>query len=275
MLGSPARREVFRDDREALRAENEALRGDVERLRAENAALRQTVGALSTTGRPVTPRDVYRDGPDALTEGERLMMGAHALTPFPAWAVLALHLATGGAFSLVYFGAMHGRLPRLAHNDPDAGRAVGLLFVPYFNFYWVFFAPLRLVDRLNFQFALRRDPRRASRALVMAAATLGLLAFFVTGAVLVHASTPLLPLAWVASWLLPWGAVAYDLQRRVNELVALGPVRAAPATYDVDVGYDPRTAVRVDAAPEAHAPAHEVDVGSDAQRAARRAQNNG
>ncbi|MEZ4404949.1 MAG: hypothetical protein R3A52_00455 [Polyangiales bacterium] len=45
---------------------------------------------------------MYRDGLDALTEGERLMMGAHALTAFPAWAVLALHLATAGAFSLVY-----------------------------------------------------------------------------------------------------------------------------------------------------------------------------
>lgn len=266
---------VFRDDREALRAENEALRGDVERLRAENAALRQTVGALYDTGRPVTPRDLYRDGPDALTEGERLTMGGHALRTFPAWVAVALHLATGGAFSLVYFGAMHGRLPRLAHNDPDAGRAVGLFFVPYFNFYWLFFAPLRLVDRVNLQLALRRDPRRASRALVIAAATLGLIAFFVTGPVLLHASTPLVPIAWVASWLLPWGAVAWDLQRRVNDLVALGPVRAAPATHDVDVGYDPRTAVRVDPGPEHRAATHEVDVGSDAQLAARRAQNNG
>ena len=263
---------MFRDDREALRAENEALRGDAARLAAENAALRRALHELSSAARPAAPRDVYREGPDALREGERLIAGEHGLFRFPAWAVAALHLATGGLSSAIYFGVMHDRLPRLAHNDPGAGRALGFLFIPYFNFYWSFFAPLRLVDRVNFQLALRRDPRRASRGLVIAAASLGLLAFFTSSVAFIHVASPALPLVWLASWLLPWGLAAYDLQRRVNQLVELGPPRPAAVTHDVDVGYEPLTALRV----EVSAPAtHDVDVGGDVQAAARRAQNDG
>lgn len=240
---------VFRDAQTAAAAENEALRAEVERLRAENAILRGSVGALSNVARPRDPRGLYFTGTQWLTDGERVMLGEHQLQRFPAWLAALLHVLTFGLFSIFHFGAMHGRLPRVAADDPSAGRAVGLMFVPYFNFYWGFFSPLRLADRINLQFDLRGDPRRVARAPIIVGAVASFFFYFV-------------PIAWVIA--------VWQTQQRVNELVALGPVRAnAMAAMAEEPA---RTGVRVDAAWEERAEEYMTstataeEVGADGRR---------
>jgi hypothetical protein len=62
--------------------------------------------------------------------------------------VIVLHLMTFSLFSVFWFNAMHGRLPRSKSDDPSPLKASLLLFIPIVNFYWVFFTWLRLCDRL-------------------------------------------------------------------------------------------------------------------------------
>ncbi|HEX8913230.1 MAG TPA: DUF4234 domain-containing protein [Humisphaera sp.] len=75
----------------------------------------------------------------------------HSLTQFNVALMVLLTIVTFGIFPVVHFGLMHGKLPRNRVDDPTAGTAVGLHFVPIFGVYWMFFVNLRLIDRLNEQ----------------------------------------------------------------------------------------------------------------------------
>ena len=92
----------------------------------------------------------------------------HQLTSFPVAAVVLLHYLTLGIFSMIYMGLHHDKLAFVAHDDPTAAKAIGFLFIPFFNLYWIFFFWLRLSDRLNLQFSLRGRPMRAPRGLATA-----------------------------------------------------------------------------------------------------------
>lgn len=76
---------------------------------------------------------------------------AHELSGFSPGLVLLFHVLKLGVFSFVHFQLMHGRLPKLRPDDPSAGKAIGFMFIPVFNLYWVFFANLRLIDRIDEQ----------------------------------------------------------------------------------------------------------------------------
>jgi hypothetical protein len=52
-------------------------------------------------------------------------------------------------FALIYYGLVHGNLPRRRPDDPGAGKAIGFMFIPFFNIYWVCFFWLRLCTRIN------------------------------------------------------------------------------------------------------------------------------
>jgi type II secretory pathway pseudopilin PulG len=75
----------------------------------------------------------------------------HQLSNFPVALVILLHYMTCGIFSLVWLNLMHGKLPRVRFDDPSAGRAVGFCFIPFFNFYWIFFTYRRLCLRIDEQ----------------------------------------------------------------------------------------------------------------------------
>jgi len=75
----------------------------------------------------------------------------HTLTSFPVALVVVFHLLTFGLFSLIHFHLMHDRMPKVRRDDPSAGKAIGFFFIPFFNLYWIFFANLRLVDRIDEQ----------------------------------------------------------------------------------------------------------------------------
>lgn len=75
--------------------------------------------------------------------------GQHQLTSFSGVATVLLHFVTLGIFSWIHFNLMHGKLPMRRPDDPSAGKAVGFMFIPFFNIYWWFFSNLRLMDRVN------------------------------------------------------------------------------------------------------------------------------
>lgn len=194
---------MFRDDGAALAEQNEQLRREVERLRVENVAMR---GALVHhrigVSRAYMLKSVYELGGAGLTDGERVAFARHELRSFPVWAAMLLHVVTFGLWSLVHFGRMHGQLPKLREDDPTAARAILVFFVPYVGLWWSFFAPMRLVDRINLQYALRGREPPLTKGPVVAAGALNFLFYFI-------------PLAWLyAIW---------KTQRAVNELVAMGP----------------------------------------------------
>jgi hypothetical protein len=75
----------------------------------------------------------------------------HTLEEFPTWAMVLLHFISCGMFSTIWLNLMHGKMPLVRHDDPSAGKAIGFLFIPFYNFYWVFFTYHRLCVRLNEQ----------------------------------------------------------------------------------------------------------------------------
>jgi hypothetical protein len=78
-------------------------------------------------------------------------MVGNELNTFNVAGMLVLHFVTGGIFTIIWFGLMHGKMPKNRPDDPSGGKAVGFMFIPFFNIYWVFFTNLRLIDRINEQ----------------------------------------------------------------------------------------------------------------------------
>ena len=98
-------------------------------------------------------------------------------TVFPTPLVIILHFVTGGIFTLFYYGFKHSQLPFVKQDDFGAARAIGFLFIPFFNIYWIFRFWLRLADGVNFQFALRDRPPPVWRENVRGAVIVLLLGF--------------------------------------------------------------------------------------------------
>ncbi|HEV1995553.1 MAG TPA: hypothetical protein VGR03_14575 [Candidatus Acidoferrum sp.] len=101
----------------------------------------------------------------------------YLLETFSVGGAIALHIFTLGIFTIIYMGLKHGKLPQILSDDPSAGKAIGFLFIPFFNIYWVFFFWLRLADRVNFQFRLRGQPLPISRGLVLAAVIVSIIPY--------------------------------------------------------------------------------------------------
>lgn len=102
----------------------------------------------------IDPYSAFFDG-RGLDDSQRESFKRNTLTEFSTGLHIFLFLITGGLFTTIYFGILHGRLPKIKNDDPSTGKAIGFLFIPVFNYYWVFFFYLRLVDRLNLQLKLR------------------------------------------------------------------------------------------------------------------------
>lgn len=91
----------------------------------------------------------------------------HELVPFSVPLAILFHFLTLGIFTTIFCGLKHSRLPLIKQDDFTAGKGIGFLFIPFFNFYWVFIFWLRLVDRINFQFRLRGEPDAVPRGLAL------------------------------------------------------------------------------------------------------------
>ena len=96
---------------------------------------------------------------------------------FPVAVVVILHFLTFGLFTTIYMGLKHSKLPLIKHDDFSAGKAIGFLFIPFFNIYWYFVFWLRLVDRINFQHKLRNQPELIPKALMITTLILALIPY--------------------------------------------------------------------------------------------------
>jgi hypothetical protein len=190
---------TYRDEREALATQNEQLRRDLERMAAENAAMRE---ALEHPNAVANVGGAYARPVEALSEGQRVVYGRHALKRSPVALWMVLHVLTFGVSSIVHFGRMHGRLPRIENDDPSSAHGIWLFLVPYYNLYWLFFSPARLVDRINFQQRLRGAPEKQVPSWPVTLASV-LSLFFYT-----------VPIVWLLA--------VWKTQRAVNDLADQG-----------------------------------------------------
>lgn len=205
---------MYRDDQDALLARTEATAREAEDLRRENQAMRLAIGQAAAIAPPgyyaLPPHHVLYGGSldlRTLAMSERSRLANHAIRRFPVWAIAVLNIVTLGLFPLIHFGLLHDRLPRAAHDDPSASKAIGFQFIPYFNLYWVFFSALRLCDRLNLQFRVRGLEPRAPRGLALATCIMSVIPYvnLVIG----------LPIMWTIT--------VCRLQSTANRIAALPP----------------------------------------------------
>ncbi len=126
----------------------------------------------------------------------------HTLDQFSAGVAVLLQYVTFGIFPLIWLGLMHDKMPKLRHDDPSAGKAIGFMFIPFFNIYWMFFHHLRLCDRINEQRTFHGLAPTAPRGLALGAGI-----------------CTLIPYVNIVAGLILWPIYIGLLQARVNELV--------------------------------------------------------
>lgn len=122
-------------------------------------------GALPAA--PAAPQGYYNPQYQIVPMGSPAA-GMHRLETFGVGAMVLLQLVTFGIFPLIWLGLMHDKMPRTRHDDPSAGKAIGFMFIPFFNFYWIFFNYLRLCDRINDQRRIRGLAPSAPRGMAIA-----------------------------------------------------------------------------------------------------------
>ncbi len=139
-------------------------------------------GQLAASRRlaPFALANVYEEGfqlaavpPEQKTE----MMRNGFQTTFPTVGAVILGIVTINIFAVIYYGLKHSKLPRIKSDDFGAGRAIGFIFIPFFNFYWIFVFWGRLADRINLQFRLRGELPPVSKGLALAIPILTLTSF--------------------------------------------------------------------------------------------------
>ncbi len=144
-------------------------------------------------------------------------------------AVIGMHFITLGLFTLIYFGLKHSRLLMIKHDDFKAGRAIGFMFIPFFNLYWQFRFWLRLVDRVTLQLRLRGFIPTIPKGLMLATLIVSLIpvvnlaALIViypsTGLVLATIILGIVAIAGLATLLVMLGICIVQIQRACNKIV--------------------------------------------------------
>jgi hypothetical protein len=89
------------------------------------------------------------------------------VTNFPTVGAVLLSIFVP-FFAVIYYGMVHGNLPMRRPDDPGAGKAIGFMFIPFFNLYWMCFFWIRLCTRLNDERMLAGLAPTAPRGLVIA-----------------------------------------------------------------------------------------------------------
>ncbi len=128
--------------------------------------------------------------------------------PFSPAIAVVLHFLLSGVFTTFKLGLMHGQLPYRRHDDPTAGKAIGFLFIPFFNLYWIFFSNHRLAVRINEELAGRGLGRRVSPDLAIVACVL-----------------TLIPFVNFVAWTVMWPIVLGTYQTAMNELARAPELR--------------------------------------------------
>jgi hypothetical protein len=137
--------------------------------------------------------------------GQSQRFQSHGLrSTFPTAVAVLLHFLTIGIFTVIFHGLKHSALPPIRHDDFRAGKAIGFLFIPFFNLYWQFVFWQRLADRINFQFRLRGLPDPVTRGLVTTSCVL-----------------TVIPYIGILNWLIIAPIVSGQIQSASNRLVEM------------------------------------------------------
>ncbi|HEU4965267.1 MAG TPA: hypothetical protein VFV52_15670 [Bacilli bacterium] len=127
----------------------------------------------------VNAEDIYNPAFNlgTLSEQQKANYMRHTFTNFPTVLVIVLHFLTGGIFSFIYLGLKHSQVPMIKANDFSAGKAIGFMFIPFFNLYWIFMFHVRLVNRINLQFRLRGQQEALSTGFAITVLILSFIPF--------------------------------------------------------------------------------------------------
>jgi hypothetical protein len=77
-----------------------------------------------------------------------------------------LSFFTLGIYAVFWLNHWHGLMPKRRGDDPSTARAIGFLFIPFYNYYWLFESLLRLCTRLDEELADAGLPDRVPKELV-------------------------------------------------------------------------------------------------------------
>ena len=161
---------------------------------------------------PVAVAAPYAGGHQLVPAGSP-QAAMHGLTDFSGALAIILGILTLNIFFSIWFNLMHGKMPKIRPDDPSAGKAIGFLFIPFFNFYWIFFTTCRLVTRIDEQRTLRGLPATGLRGLAITICVLVFIPY----------------LGGLVNWLILIPIYSGLLQGKVNELVAVTAQQAAQA----------------------------------------------
>ena len=191
-------------------------------------AVRSAVGVAAPSAivpqTPAPPAPVTVPPAGRLVQAGTAAVRMHQLSTFPVAVVILLHYVTIGIFTTIWLNLMHGKMPKIRHDDPSAGKAIGFLFIPFFNIYWVFFTYCRLCDRINEQRTMRGLPASVPKGMAIAMCIL-----------------MLIPCVGILCWLILAPIFVGILQAKVNELVRHTP--AGPAAAAASGTSDPKVAL--------------------------------
>jgi hypothetical protein len=159
--------------------------------------------------------------PDAITAYRQHRFRA----TFSVLLLILVHLLTLGAASPFLLARKYAFLPLVRADDFSTGKAVGFLFIPFFNLYWVFIVCRRLVDRLTLQVKIWGLPSAPSKALAT-----------VVAAIWCVAAIPYLgSLFWFANYVALWPIYLGQVQATCNRLaLAATPPEAHPAMLQLE-----------------------------------------
>jgi hypothetical protein len=168
----------------------------------------QTPLNLNLPDQMMTVYNVYEPWFDLnrIPAAQREQLKKHTmLETFSVAGAIVLHFITLGIFTAIFMGLKHSKLPRVRPDDFGAGKAIGFLFIPFFNFYWIFVFWLRLADRINFQFRLRNLPPPITRGMLLTTVIIGII-----------------PYVGLISWMFLYPVVIAEIQGACNQLAREG-----------------------------------------------------
>lgn len=146
----------------------------------EHTAPAQQAGPAPGAVRAAFAPNVYDEHADLsqlLTPEQQAQYRVHRLSRFPTWLAVVLHFLTIGLFSIIYQGLKFDKLPKVKDDDFGAAKGIGFLFIPFFNYYWIFRYSLSLTDRLNFQYRLRGQLPQVPRGFALTCSIIGVIPY--------------------------------------------------------------------------------------------------